>query len=132
MAKPAAWPLATGLGGLWGDALVGLVRMACEALRFGGGSIVAGVLFLPLALWGIGYAIGLRLSDFGDALAWGGDVPSGLVRELGENVVTTDRPALGVDARARRGDPSASGCDGDDRPADTALCGQTSLDEIRA
>ena len=72
LAPPAAWPLAAGLGGLWGDGLVGLVRMACEALRFGGGSIVAGALFLPLALWGMGYAIGLRLSDLTDAFAWRG------------------------------------------------------------
>ncbi|OGN41949.1 MAG: cell division protein FtsK [Caulobacterales bacterium RIFCSPHIGHO2_01_FULL_70_19] len=72
LAPPAAWPLAAGLGGLWGDALVGLVRWACEALRFGGGSIVAGLLFLPLALWGIGYAIGLRVSDVSEALAWSG------------------------------------------------------------
>jgi len=71
LAAPAAWPLAAGLGGLWGDAIVALVRMACEALRFGGAPIVAGVLFLPLALWGIGYAIGLRVSDVTDALAWG-------------------------------------------------------------
>jgi S-DNA-T family DNA segregation ATPase FtsK/SpoIIIE len=77
LAPPAAWPLAAGLGGLWGDALVGLVRMACEALRFGGGSIVAGVLFLPLALWGIGYAIGLRVSDVSEALAWSGQRRAG-------------------------------------------------------
>src|SRR5690606_16511155 len=72
LAPPAAWPLAAGLGGLWGDALVALVRMACTALRFDGGAVVAGVLFLPLGLWGVGYAIGLRLSDLTDALAWSG------------------------------------------------------------
>ncbi|MDQ7813509.1 DNA translocase FtsK 4TM domain-containing protein, partial [Brevundimonas sp.] len=68
LAQPAAWPLAAGLGGLWGDAIVGLVRMAFAALRLPGAAIGAGVLFLPLGLWGIGYAIGLRLSDLGDAL----------------------------------------------------------------
>lgn len=72
LVQPAAWPLAAGLGGLWGDAMVGLVRMACEALRLPGAPIFAGVLFLPVALWAIGYAIGLRLSDVGDALAWSG------------------------------------------------------------
>jgi S-DNA-T family DNA segregation ATPase FtsK/SpoIIIE len=70
LAAPAAWPLAAGLGGLWGDALVGLIRMACEALRLPGAAIVAAVLFLPLALWGIGYAIGLRFADLADGLAW--------------------------------------------------------------
>ena len=70
LAAPAAWPLAAGLGGLWGDAIVGLVRMACEALRLPGAPVIAAVLFLPLALWGIGYAIGLRFADLGDGLAW--------------------------------------------------------------
>ena len=70
LAPPAAWPLATGLGGLWGDGIVGLMRMAFAALRLPGAAIGAGVLFLPLALWGIGYAIGLRFSDLGEAVDW--------------------------------------------------------------
>jgi len=70
LTHPAAWPLAAGLGGLWGDAVVGLLKMACEALRIGGAAIIAAVLFLPLGLWGVGYAIGLRLSDLGEAFAW--------------------------------------------------------------
>ncbi|GAA0641508.1 FtsK/SpoIIIE family DNA translocase [Brevundimonas lenta] len=70
LAPPAAWPLAAGLGGLWGDAIVGLIRMACTAMRIPGAAIIAGVMFLPLALWGIGYAIGLRFSDIGETMAW--------------------------------------------------------------
>jgi len=70
LVAPAAWPLAAGLGGLGGDAVVGLVRMASDALRLPGAPVIAGVLFLPLALVGIGYAIGLRFSDLGDSLAW--------------------------------------------------------------
>ena len=70
MPPAAAWPLAAGLGGLWGDAIVGLVRLACDVLRLGGAPVIAGVLFLPLGLWGTGYAIGLRLSDLGETLAW--------------------------------------------------------------
>ncbi|MGQ3375558.1 MAG: DNA translocase FtsK 4TM domain-containing protein [Caulobacteraceae bacterium] len=71
LAQPAAWPLASGLGGLWGDAIVGLIRMTCDAIRIPGAPVIAAVLFLPLALWGIGYAIGLRLADLGEAFAWG-------------------------------------------------------------
>lgn len=70
LAQPAAWPLASGLGGLWGDAIVGLIRMACDAIRVPGAPIIAAALLLPLALWGIGYAIGLRLADLGEAFAW--------------------------------------------------------------
>ena len=70
LAAPAAWPLAAGLGGLWGDAIVGLVRWMCDGLRLPGAPIIAGVLFLPLALWGIGYAVGLSFADLGEGLAW--------------------------------------------------------------
>jgi S-DNA-T family DNA segregation ATPase FtsK/SpoIIIE len=70
LAQPAAWPLAAGLGGLWGDALVALVGMAFAALRLPGSAIGAGALFLPLGLWGVGYAIGLRVSDLGEAMDW--------------------------------------------------------------
>ena len=70
LAPPAAWPLAAALGGLWGDALVGLVRMAFEALRLPGAAIGAAVLFLPLSLWSLGYAIGLRVSDLRDGVDW--------------------------------------------------------------
>ncbi|WP_439470464.1 DNA translocase FtsK 4TM domain-containing protein [Brevundimonas sp.] len=72
LADPAAWPLATGFGGLWGDAVVGLLTLTCNALRIGAASLIAGAIFLPLALWLIGYSIGLRLSDLGEAFAWAG------------------------------------------------------------
>ena len=70
LAAPAAWPLAAGLGGLWGDAIVSMIRMACDGLRLPGAPIIAGVLFLPLTLWGIGHAVGLRFADLGEGAAW--------------------------------------------------------------
>jgi S-DNA-T family DNA segregation ATPase FtsK/SpoIIIE len=69
---PAAWPLASGLGGLWGDGMVGLVAQLCALMRLAGAPIWAAAIFLPLALWGIGYAIGLRFSDLGEAFHWMG------------------------------------------------------------
>ena len=69
LTHPAAWPLAAGLGGLWGDAVFGLLKMACDALRIGAAPIIGALLFLPLGLWGVGYAIGLRLADLGEAFA---------------------------------------------------------------
>ncbi|RZJ05695.1 MAG: cell division protein FtsK [Brevundimonas sp.] len=98
LAAPAAWPLASGLGGLWGEAIVGLIRMACDALRLPGAPVIAGVLFLPLALWAIGYAIGLRLSDLGEGLAWVGGarrrpVRAGGGREAIERPAPRQRPA---------------------------------------
>lgn len=92
LVPPAAWPLASGLGGLWGEAVVGLIRMACDALRIPGAPIFAGVLFLPLALWAIGYAIGLRVSDLGEGLAWAGGARRKPVR-AGGGRQAVERPA---------------------------------------
>jgi S-DNA-T family DNA segregation ATPase FtsK/SpoIIIE len=47
---PAAWPLALGLGGLWGQALFGLVRDLLEFVRLPGAALFAG---LALAIGGI-------------------------------------------------------------------------------
>nr|MEA2797722.1 segregation ATPase FtsK/SpoIIIE, family [Phenylobacterium sp.] len=71
-APPVAWPLAKGLGGFWGDALLsgltGLLRYAHVPLA----QPVAAVVFAALGLFAMGYAIGLRPSElrgFGDWLA---------------------------------------------------------------
>ncbi|WP_269515903.1 FtsK/SpoIIIE family DNA translocase [Brevundimonas subvibrioides] len=85
LAAPGAWPLAAGLGGLWGDAVIGLFGDGAHALGIPGGGIISGVLFLAFGLWACGYAVGLRTSDFGEAIAWG----SGLRRTP---VSRPDRP----------------------------------------
>lgn len=71
LASPAAWPLAAGLGGLWGDGLTGLTAKAIGALHIPGARIFAGLIFLIAGLWLVGFAIGLRAMDFLDALHWG-------------------------------------------------------------
>lgn len=71
LAAPAAWPLAAGLGGLWGDAVTGLSAKGITALHIPGGRIIAGVIFLIAALWMLAYAVGIRAMDFIDALHWG-------------------------------------------------------------
>ena len=71
LAAPAAWPLAAGLGGLWGDAVTGLAARGLGALHIPGGRIIAGLVFLIAGLWLVGFAIGLRAMDFLDALHWG-------------------------------------------------------------
>ena len=54
LAPPAAWPLATGLGGLWGDAVTGVAVGGLRALRIPGATILVGVLF---ALLGLGFPV---------------------------------------------------------------------------
>ncbi|MBJ7484827.1 DNA translocase FtsK 4TM domain-containing protein, partial [Brevundimonas sp.] len=70
LAAPAAWPLAAGMGGLWGDAVSGVTIGGLTALRIPGAAIIVGLLFAGLGLWATGYAVGLRISDFGEATAW--------------------------------------------------------------
>jgi S-DNA-T family DNA segregation ATPase FtsK/SpoIIIE len=70
LAAPTAWPLATGLGGLWGDGVIGLFETAFRVLQLPAGGIVGGVAFLVSGLWACGYAVGLRAGDFGEAAAW--------------------------------------------------------------
>jgi S-DNA-T family DNA segregation ATPase FtsK/SpoIIIE len=77
LAAPSAWPLAAGLGGLWGDAVIGLVDAGLGALRVPGGTVIGGLIFLAFGLWACGYAVGLRLSDFAEGVAWA----SGLRRQ---------------------------------------------------
>jgi S-DNA-T family DNA segregation ATPase FtsK/SpoIIIE len=70
LAAPARWPLAAGLGGLWGDGVTGLSAQGLGALHIPAGRWIAGGLFLIFALWGLGYAVGLRLHDFTDTAGW--------------------------------------------------------------
>ena len=70
LAAPAVWPLASGLGGLWGDAVIGLFDGLFRGLDLPGGRIVGGLVFLSLGLWSCGHAVGLRASDFADAAVW--------------------------------------------------------------
>ena len=71
LSQVAAWPLAAGLGGLWGDAVTGLAAKGITALHIPAGRIIAGLIFLIASLWMLAYAVGIRAMDFIDALHWG-------------------------------------------------------------
>ncbi len=72
LATPAAWPLAAGLGGLWGEATGGLMLGGLNTIGVPGGEWIVGLATGALGLWAIAYAVGVRLSDFGEARAWAG------------------------------------------------------------
>lgn len=84
LAAPAAWPLAAGMGGLWGDAITGQAARGLEALGLPAARLIVGGVLAPLALWSLGFAAGIRLTDFGEALAW---------RRTGGGVRRAARPA---------------------------------------
>jgi len=74
---PARWPLAAGLGGLWGDAVTGVSANLLAAIHIPGARGVVGLIYLMIGLWALAYTVGLRTSDFTDAAGWAGSLRSG-------------------------------------------------------
>jgi DNA segregation ATPase FtsK/SpoIIIE, S-DNA-T family len=70
LATPAAWPLASGLGGLWGDGLTGLLSSGLLALKLPAARAVAGGVFLLAGLPLLVFALGIRAGDAAEAWAW--------------------------------------------------------------
>jgi len=69
---PAAWPLAKGLGGFWGDALLRALTALIEYARLPNGTVIAGSILGVAGAIALGYGLGLSRLDFrgiGDALA---------------------------------------------------------------
>jgi S-DNA-T family DNA segregation ATPase FtsK/SpoIIIE len=66
-APPAAWPLARGLGGFWGDAVLhglgGLIALTHAPFSLH----IAGAILAVLAAFGVGYSIGLSRHDLAAA-----------------------------------------------------------------
>lgn len=93
LAAPAKWPLAAGLGGLWGDGVTGLSAQGLAALHVPGGRWIVGGLFLILGLWALGYAVGLRLRDFTDTAGWAAEKNAARRAEKAERPA---RPARAV------------------------------------
>jgi S-DNA-T family DNA segregation ATPase FtsK/SpoIIIE len=57
---PAAWPLAMGLGGLWGQALFGLIRDLLHFVRLPGAALFAGLLLAAGGLTALVWSLGLQ------------------------------------------------------------------------
>jgi S-DNA-T family DNA segregation ATPase FtsK/SpoIIIE len=67
---PATWPLASGLGGFWGDALLNAVGGLLKFARLPGARIIAAVLFGCGAFAGLSYALGLERIDASTSTEW--------------------------------------------------------------
>ena len=71
---PAAWPLAKGLGGFWGDAVLGALQGVFEFTGLKGARWIAGGLLAATTLGALVVMSGLRRRDFAEAGAWLGDM----------------------------------------------------------
>ena len=67
---PAAWPLAKGLGGFWGDAVLGAVQAVFDFAGLKDGRLIAAVILGVTALVSVILMTGLRRRDFAEAGAW--------------------------------------------------------------
>lgn len=69
-AAPAAWPLARGLGGLWGDGLLQAFAGVFAFAHLPGPSVFAALFLLPLAVLGAGYGLGLSRAELRAFADW--------------------------------------------------------------
>ena len=70
LAAPGVWPLAAGMGGIWGDGLIGLTSKGLSAIHVPYARLILGAVFGVLALWALGFTLGLRLRDVYDTAGW--------------------------------------------------------------
>jgi S-DNA-T family DNA segregation ATPase FtsK/SpoIIIE len=98
--RPAAWPLAKGLGGFWGDGLLNLLAGLLGFARLPGAHLIAAVLLAIGATVALGYAIGVRRID-PEAI---GDLVHGLVqpRERAAAPAPVSRPEPAARPKAPR------------------------------
>jgi S-DNA-T family DNA segregation ATPase FtsK/SpoIIIE len=67
---PVTWPLASGLGGFWGDALLGALASVFDFARIPGGRLIAAILFGAAAFAALSYALGLGRIDATASTEW--------------------------------------------------------------
>ena len=103
---PAAWPLAKGLGGFWGDAALGAVQSVFDFAGLKDGRLIAAVILGVTALISVVLMTGLRRRDFAEAGAWLGSLrpahnPQPFAPPARPKATTRARTKTNPDARLR-------------------------------
>ena len=89
---PAGWPLARGLGGIWGDGLMASTAALFSYAQLPGGRVFSVLLLTPVALWALGFALGLRWSNLADGAQGIGRLLSRRPRSTAQRVETPLAP----------------------------------------
>jgi S-DNA-T family DNA segregation ATPase FtsK/SpoIIIE len=100
---PENWPLARGLGGFWGESLLKGVGGVFAFARLPGATTIAAILLGAVGLLAMGFATGVRRSDFTGAGAW--ILEGSRRRRMTANAPTSAEPRarkVGVARRAVR------------------------------
>jgi S-DNA-T family DNA segregation ATPase FtsK/SpoIIIE len=125
---PAAWPLARGLGGFFGDGLLHGFAALFDALRLPGGVGIATVLLLAAGVTFAILALGLTRADFAGGVARLAAVELWLrerfAREAPEEPVAAPAPKAPRQKAARKGSPAPIALDpeyDDEDEADVAV-----------
>ncbi|CAN7153086.1 DNA translocase FtsK 4TM domain-containing protein [Phenylobacterium sp. LjRoot164] len=101
---PAAWPLAKGLGGFWGDGLLHAIAGLFAYAHIPGGVLIAALLLLAGAAAGLGFAIGVRRSELTASIEW----VRATLQQMREEPAQPAKPARAPAARrAKAAEPAA-------------------------
>jgi S-DNA-T family DNA segregation ATPase FtsK/SpoIIIE len=129
---PAAWPLARGLGGAWGDALLSAVATPISLAGLPAPRMFAALILLGGALGMLIWAAGLKRSDFANAGAWlayGGRSAANTARRLSSPASVAD---IAVKPVARPSKPPVITLDDDDAPLGAVLAAAPQVMNIKA
>jgi S-DNA-T family DNA segregation ATPase FtsK/SpoIIIE len=134
---PAAWPLARGLGGLWGEGVLWTLTAPMHAAGLPGARVIAALLALLASMAALICAAGLRRSDFafvGAAIGAGGRDAAALAGRFASRSATTIAPSPQREPVAVRVAPTAVAEEetDDDPPFDLGPSVQPQVMNIKA
>ena len=108
-APPATWPLAKGLGGFWGEALLSALGRVVGVVGLPGSRWIAAILYATGALTAFGFLFGLKWRDVLEAVAWLAEALRPRARTAAPQPRQASRATV---KRARQPAPTAADLDG--------------------
>ena len=112
-APPATWPLAKGLGGFWGEALLSALARILAVVGLPGPRWIAAMVYAAAALTAFGFLFGLKWRDVLESAAWLADALRPRPRAAPAQARQARRPAV---KRAREPAPASAHDDLDEAP----------------